>query len=70
MNAPQPSRWHELFDMAVAIIDQANDRGIGTGNPDVIGLSIEGTSELDLDEIWRRAMLALSDRTDPLSNEQ
>lgn len=29
MNAPQPSRWPELFDMAMAIIDQANDRGIG-----------------------------------------
>ena len=43
---------------------------IGTGNPDVIGLSIEGTSELDLDAIWRCAMLALSDRTDQLSEEQ
>ena len=43
---------------------------IGTGNPDMIGLSIEGTSDTELDEIWRRTMLALSDRTDQLRNEQ
>lgn len=29
MNIPLPSRWPELFDMAMAIIDQANDQGIG-----------------------------------------
>lgn len=32
MNAPQPSRWPELFDMAMAIIDQANGQGIGMHN--------------------------------------
>lgn len=29
MNTPLPSRWPELFDMAMAIIDQANAQGIG-----------------------------------------
>ena len=29
MNTPLPSRWLELFDMAMAIIDQANAQGIG-----------------------------------------
>ncbi|WP_206614236.1 nucleotidyl transferase AbiEii/AbiGii toxin family protein [Paenirhodobacter populi] len=29
MNTPNPSRWSELFDQAIAIIDQANDLGIG-----------------------------------------
>lgn len=29
MNTPLPSRWPELFDMAMAIIDQANAKGIG-----------------------------------------
>lgn len=29
MNAPKPSRWPELFDMAMATIDQANGQGIG-----------------------------------------
>lgn len=29
MNAPHPSRWPELFDMAMATIDQANGQGIG-----------------------------------------
>ncbi len=28
MNTPQPSRWSELFDMAMSIIDQANERGL------------------------------------------
>jgi hypothetical protein len=28
MNTPQPSRWSELFDIAMSIIDQANARGI------------------------------------------
>lgn len=32
MNVPQPSRWPELFDVAVAIIDQANGQGIGMSN--------------------------------------
>lgn len=32
MNAPQPSRWPELFDMAMAIIDQANGQAIGMHN--------------------------------------
>jgi hypothetical protein len=32
MNALQPSRWPELFDMAMAIIDQANGQGIGMQN--------------------------------------
>ena len=29
MNAPQPSRRAELFDVAMAIVDQANGQGIG-----------------------------------------
>ena len=29
MNTPLPSRWPELFDMAMSIIDQANAQGIG-----------------------------------------
>ena len=29
MNTPLPSRWPEFFDMAMAIIDQANAQGIG-----------------------------------------
>lgn len=32
MNTPQPSRWPELFDVAMAIIDQANGQGIGLHN--------------------------------------
>lgn len=32
MNVPQPSRWPELFDVAMAIVDQANDQGIGMSN--------------------------------------
>lgn len=32
MNTPQPSRWPELFDMALAIIDQANNQGINLQN--------------------------------------
>ncbi|WP_028720296.1 nucleotidyl transferase AbiEii/AbiGii toxin family protein [Paracoccus yeei] len=32
MNAPHPSRWPELFDMAMATIDQANGQGIGMNN--------------------------------------
>jgi hypothetical protein len=32
MNVPQPSRWPELFDAAMAIIDQANGQGIGMTN--------------------------------------
>ncbi len=32
MNVPQPSRWPELFDVAMAIIDQANGQGIGMSN--------------------------------------
>ena len=29
MNQPNPSRWSELFDQAMMIIDQANAKGIG-----------------------------------------
>lgn len=32
MNTPQPSRWPELFDVAMAIVDQANGQGIGMSN--------------------------------------
>lgn len=32
MNVPQPSRWPELFDVAMAIIDQANGQGIDMSN--------------------------------------
>lgn len=32
MNVRQPSRWPELFDVALAIIDQANGQGIGMHN--------------------------------------
>jgi len=32
MNTPQPSRWSELFDMAMSIINQANERGIDMQN--------------------------------------
>jgi hypothetical protein len=32
MNTSQPSRWPELFDVAMSIIDQANGQGIGMYN--------------------------------------
>lgn len=32
MNTPQPSRWSELFDIAMSIIEQANARGIDMQN--------------------------------------
>lgn len=32
MNTPQPSRWSELFDMAMSIINQANERGLDMHN--------------------------------------
>ncbi len=32
MNSPNPSRWPELFDLALSIMDQANAKGIGLHN--------------------------------------
>ena len=32
MNTPQPSRWSELFDMTMSIIDHTNARGLDMHN--------------------------------------
>jgi len=52
-----------------ALLDALHEAGadagtIGTGNPDLVGLSIDGATEAELDAIWERAMLALLARID------
>lgn len=52
-----------------ALLDALHEAGadagtVGTGNPDLIGLSIPGATEAELDAIWERAMLALIARLD------
>ena len=55
----------DLDALLDALYEAGADAGtIGIGNPDMIGLSIEGASEADLDAIWERAMLAILARLD------
>lgn len=54
MNAPTPSRWPDLFDIALSIIDQANQAGIGMtdwtfGGGTALMLQIDHRDSHDID---------------------
>ena len=48
-----------------ALLDALHEAGadagvVGTGNPDLIGISVEGATAEEIDAIWERAMRGLS----------
>jgi hypothetical protein len=41
-----------------ALYEAGADRGtVGTGNPNMIGISIDGATEAEIDAIWKRAAI-------------
>ncbi|MCZ4366633.1 hypothetical protein [Sulfitobacter dubius] len=51
----------ELDALLDALFEAGADTGtVGIGNPDLIGLSIDGATEAELDAIWERAMRGLA----------
>lgn len=61
---PRPAGVSEAALLDALFEAGADSAAIGIGNTDMIGLSIEGASEDDLDAIWERAMLATLVRLD------
>lgn len=49
-----------LDDLLDALYEAGVDQGVvGTGYPAMIGISISGATDEEIDDIWRRAMVNL-----------
>jgi hypothetical protein len=50
----------DLDELLDALHDAGADAGtVGTGNPNMIAISIEGATDAEIDAIWDQAMLSL-----------